>query len=196
MRKLRYTTLALIGVFIVIAFVIVGEGAGSRASSGRPDSFGWIVSRIVPGSWSSLHVPGSPWRLPLPSGWAQTRGDAGTRTAELAGPTGEIAGYLNATPQQGSETPANWQRFRPAHNRAEGDRDVRLLAAAGGLSFGGGRGSCVLDAYRTATDARYREIACLLVGGSGGAVVVAAAPPSLWASEAPVLKRAVAGFEI
>lgn len=134
--------------------------------------------------------------MPLPNGWARARGDAGTRTAELKRPSGEIAGYLNATPREGAETPANWPRFRPEHDRDEGDRDVRLLASGQRLRFRSGTGSCVLDAYRTITGARYREIACIVAGRSASAVVVAAAPPRLWATEAPVLERAIAGFEI
>ena len=71
-------------------------------------------------------------------------------------PTG-LPAYLNATPKQGTETLANWSRFRPEHNRDEGDRSVRLIASANDLSFRSGRGSCVIDDYTT-SKATYREI--------------------------------------
>ena len=112
----------------------------------------------------------------------------------LRGPSGEIAGYLNATPRQGAETPGNWTRFRVAHNREEGDRDVRLLAAATGLRFRAATGSCVLDSYRTATGGRYRELACIVSGRMASTVIVAAAPPARWGVEAPTIERAITGF--
>jgi hypothetical protein len=40
----------------------------------------------------------------------------------LLGAGGRFDAYLNATPKQGSETLANWSRFRQDHNRDEGDR--------------------------------------------------------------------------
>ena len=58
---------------------------------------------------------------------------------------------------------ANWSRFRPEHNRGEGDRDVRLIASSSDLTFRAGRGSCVIDDYTT-SKATYREIACLVSG--------------------------------
>jgi hypothetical protein len=104
-----------------------------------------------------------------------------------------FAGYLNATPRNGAETLANWRRFRVAHVADDGNRTVRLLAAGAGLSFLGGRGSCVSDAYTTPA-ARFREIACIVAGRHGTTVVVAAAPARRWAVAAPLLERAVMGF--
>ena len=104
-----------------------------------------------------------------------------------------IEGYLNATPKQGSETLADWSRFRDDHNAGEGSRDVRLVASANDLSFRSGRGSCVIDSYTT-PKAAYREIACLVAGQSSSAVVVAAAPAELWHDQAATLQRAVSSF--
>jgi len=84
-----------------------------------------------------------------------------------------IGGYLNVTPEQGTETLANWSHFRPKHNLGEGDRSVRLNASSTGLRFRTGRGSCVIDTYTT-SKATYREIACLVSGPRSTAVVVAA----------------------
>ena len=109
-------------------------------------------------------APGSPARLPVPPGWRHEGGDAGTRTEALRTPSGGFAGYLNATPRQGSESPGNWSQFRISHNTDEGDRDVRLLAGAGNLRFRSGTGSCVLDSYRTDTGKPYREVACIVSG--------------------------------
>jgi hypothetical protein len=101
--------------------------------------------------------------------------------------------YLNATPKQGPETLANWSRFRPQHNRDEGDRGVRVIAASSHLAFRSGRGSCVIDTYTT-SKAAYREIACLVSGSGPDAVVVAAAPVDRWNHEAAALERAVSNF--
>jgi hypothetical protein len=187
-------TAAVLAVAAVVVAVAQG-GDGGPVPPVHPGAFDWLRPRGIPSSWSALRVPGSPARLPLPGGWKQAHGDAGTRTAELENSSGDIVGYLNATPKEGKETLANWPRFRPAHNRDERDREVRLLASARGLPFQGGAGSCVLDSYLTATGTRYKEIACIVAGSSASTVIVAAAPPRRWAVETPVLERAVAGFE-
>jgi hypothetical protein len=114
-------------------------------------------------------------------------------SAAPAGRRGVFAGYLNATPRSGSETLANWSRFRIRHVAAEGGRAVRLIASAVMLPFLGGHGSCVLDAYTTPRT-RFREIACIVAGTHGTTVVVAAAPVARWRMAAPVLERAVASF--
>ena len=74
-----------------------------------------------------------------------------------------IDGYLNATPRQGTETLADWSRFRPEHNQDEGDRGLRFLAATTTARFRSGRGACVIDTYTT-SKASYHEIACLVSG--------------------------------
>jgi len=182
--------LALAGI---AAFAAAGRG-GDKPAQPHPQAFDWLRPASVPGSWSARRLPGSPARLPVPPGWRSARSDPGTRTVISRGPSGEIAGYLNATPRQGEESLASWDSFRVDHNRDEGDRDVDLLAAASGLRFGTGRGSCVLDSYRTETDARYRELACIVAGRAATTVIVAAAPPRQWRAEAPTLRRAIAAF--
>jgi hypothetical protein len=131
--------------------------------------------------------------MAYPPGWRAIKTDPGTVSAALMGPHGRIRGYLNATPQSGAETLANWAHFRPAHNHEEGDRAVVRLASATGLRFSNGGGSCVMDRYKTVSD-RYQEIACIVRGTHGTTVVVGAAEPSAWASLAPDLQRAVASF--
>jgi len=130
--------------------------------------------------------------LAYPPRWRTIETDPGTVSAALLD-GGRIDAYLNATPKQGTETLANWSRFRPDHNRGEGNADVRVAAARGGLRFGPGRGSCVIDSYTT-SKAAYREIACLVAGRVSTAVVVAAAPTSLWDAYAATLESAVSSF--
>ncbi len=131
--------------------------------------------------------------MPYPPAWARIKGDAGTASVALLGSGHAYLGYLNLTPRQGSETLANWPKFRVEHNADEGDRNVRTLAAT--TSRGGGMEteSCVEDSYVTATHARYTELACLLQGRRATAVVVGAGPPQTWASVSPLLERAIAG---
>jgi hypothetical protein len=104
-----------------------------------------------------------------------------------------IVGYLNATPQQADESLPNWATFRPHHNAHEGDRHVRVLAAARDLPFRSGRASCVIDTYRTSR-APYREIACLVQGARRSTVIVAAATMAAWPRERAQLERAVQAF--
>ena len=111
----------------------------------------------------------------------------------LTGRTDKIVGFLNATPQQGGETLANWHRFRVAHLGDEGDRAIHLETAATGLSFRGGHGSCVIDTYSTSAT-RFREIACIVAGAHGTTVVIAAAPTAIWHTQAPLLEKELASF--
>jgi hypothetical protein len=111
----------------------------------------------------------------------------------LLGSGGRFLGYLNVTPRQGDETLSDWPSFRVEHNRDEGDHGVRRLAAAIGLHFLTGRGSCVKDSYATRTGARFVEIACLVTGPRTTSVIVGAAPPSAWARESGAIERAIAG---
>jgi hypothetical protein len=179
---------------VLVVLVVLAGGTGSTPSHRRSAGFSWFSARPLPSSWSALRLPASPAALPLPPGWHRAAGDAGTETAELTGDDGHIEGYLNATPQQGKETLEDWSAFRPEHNRDEGLADVTLLGAAGGLSFTGARGSCVLDDYVTGTRQRYREIACIVGGRTATTVIVAAAPPRRWVAERPVLRRAIESF--
>lgn len=89
---------------------------------------------------------------------------------------------------------ANWAAFRLGHNAAEGDRAIVRIAAASGLRFRTGPGSCVIDSYSTATAARFTEIACLVAGPRAASVVVGAAPPSAWAATAPTIERAISAL--
>jgi len=130
--------------------------------------------------------------LSYPPGWLAIKSDAGSVSAALLG-NGQIRGYLNATPQSGAETLANWSSFRPAHNREEGDRNVVFDAAASRLRFRSGIGSCVVDHYATVL-AHYREIACIVRGARSTTVVVGAARSQDWMRLAWQLERSIASF--
>jgi hypothetical protein len=135
-----------------------------------------------------------PGVLAYPASWHRVRADPGAASAAIVDrSSGLIVQYLNATPQQGDETLANWASFRPAHNAEEGDAHVQVLAAARDLRFLDGRGSCVIDRYQT-TLTRYQEIACLVRGPAEGAVIIAAAEAGQWSRDAPLLERAVSAF--
>jgi hypothetical protein len=132
--------------------------------------------------------------LAYPPGWERIRSDPATASAALTGRGDRILGYLNITPQQGDETMANWRTFRIHHNGEEGDRDVTRLAAASGLRFLTGRGSCVRDSYLTETGNRYVELACLVAGRQATTVVVGAVVPDASARVAPLVERAISGL--
>lgn len=103
--------------------------------------------------------------------------------------------YPNATPRQGGERLSTWPSYRVRHNRAESN-SVREDAHALGLAFLGGKGSCVIDDYRTRVKGNhYREIACFVQGRTRASVVVAAALQSGWARAAALLERAIAAYQ-
>jgi len=189
--------LALAGVAALLA---AGSGASSgggatptTAGHAAAGPFAWLKASAPPPGWKIARLPSGKAALAYPPGWRAIESDPGTVSAALMGPHGRIRGYLNATPQGGRETLANWARFRPAHNHEEGDRAVVSLASATGLKFTNGSGSCVMDRYKTVSD-RYKEIACIVRGANATTVVVGAAEPAAWASLAPDLQRAVASF--
>ena len=201
MALIRLTVLVVLAAALIAA---CGSGGGDIASSsaasaaptaGIPAAFAWLHPAPVTPAWTLVHVPGTATSvMAYPSSWRQIHSDPGTVSAARVGPGSElIAQYLNATPQQGEETLQNWSRFRPAHNVEEGDSHVQLLAAARGLRFRNGHGSCVIDRYRTPATT-YQEIACLVRGPHGGNVIVATALAAQWAKDAPALERAVSAF--
>jgi hypothetical protein len=199
MNTLRKVLVTVIGFgFLAGAALAVANVAGSDShrarASHRDGGFAWLHPAAVPAGWSDTRLPGSPARLAAPPGWRPAHGDPGTATMVTRTPSGEIVGYLNATPRQGEETASSWSSFRPDHNRDEGDLHVKLLASATDLRFRSGRGSCVIDSYATSSGQRYREIGCLVSGRTASTVIVAAAPPARWMRMAPRLERAIDSF--
>jgi hypothetical protein len=181
---------------VVTLLTVVAVLATALARPAEPEgtrsAFGWLRPAAPAPGWNS-GTTASGARLAYPPSWRTIATDPGTVSAAPAGAGGAFAGYLNATPRSGTETLANWSRFRIAHNADEGSRHLRLVAAGSNLAFRGGRGSCVVDDYSTTTT-RFREIACIVAGSHATNVVVAAAPVAHWAAQAPLLERAVASF--
>jgi hypothetical protein len=173
----------------VLLLVLAGCGASGRGRASGP--FAWLTPGSAPGGWKVARIQGGA-RLGYPPGWAALKTDPGTASVALLGKREQIDGYLNATPRQGTETLADWSHFRPQHNRGEGDRNVRVLAATT-RRFRSGRAACVIDSYTT-SKASYREIACLVSGRGSSSVVVATAPSALWDQQAATLQRAVSSF--
>jgi hypothetical protein len=167
--------------------------APTTSGAGNPPPFAWLRPAPPPSTWPLARLQGA-GALAYPPGWHRIKSDPGTVSAALVvGRTGLVTEYLNATPKQANETLQNWASFRTAHNQEEGESQEQVLAAARDLRFRDGRGSCVIDRYRT-TRTRYQEIACLVRAPAGETVVVAAALAGRWASDAPALERAVSAF--
>ena len=178
--------------FAAVLLIVALTGCAASDPGHASGPFAWLKSTSPPTSWAVARIHGGA-ALAYPPGWTPIRSDPGTASVALVGSGQRINGFLNVTPKQGAETLADWSRFRPRHNRGEGDRRVRLLAATTHGRFRSGRGACVIDTYTT-SKASYREIACLVSGPSSSAVVVAAAPSAMWARQADTLERAVSSF--
>jgi hypothetical protein len=180
-----------VGVVALIIALVAAGGASPRRASGP---FAWLGRASPPAGWNVARISDGA-ELAYPPGWTAIKTDPGTASVALRDSGGRIDAYLNATPKQGAETLANWSRFRPQKNRAEGARDVRLVAATRNAQVGSARGSCVIDAYTTSVTT-YQEIACLVSGHGFSDVVVAAAPARLWQERSAVLERAVSSFAV
>src|SRR4051794_101425 len=123
------TTAGLVALAAAAVVLIVGVGGGGQ--SGHPHAsapFAWLHPTQPPAGWKVARSSGG--ALSYPPGWRPIKTDPGTASVALLGDGHRIDGFLNATPKQGKETLANWSRFRPAHNREEGDRNVRVIASA------------------------------------------------------------------
>src|SRR5436305_11471180 len=185
-------------LFVVAATIVAilgawGGGVGNAAVEGQAPAFRWLHPAPPPRGWKLARLPSGAATFAYPRTWRPIRTDPGTASVALLGHAGGIRGYLNLTPRQGTETLANWPSFRIHHLADEGSTDVRLIARAHGLRFRSGRGSCVIDSYRTSR-ARYREIACLVAGNRTSSVVVGAAPSKTWAQQAETIELAIASF--
>ncbi len=153
-----------------------------------------VDTASAPAGWRIARTPQGA-TLAFAPGWHALAGDRGTLSAARRDAAGRFLGYLNLTPRQGSESLSNWSTFRAHHNREEGDRHVRVLAAARRLRVAGREASCVKDSYTTSSGVAYVELACLL-GGERSAVIVGAAPPDEWAAQSPDIERSVSSVRL
>jgi hypothetical protein len=193
-RRRRGYALAAVAAIITIAVTAVAS-ALPGSSSGRP--FPPLHPAAAPAGWRRAALPNGTAVLSYPPSMHPVAGDKGTVSAARLGPGGAYELYLNVTPRQGAETLAHWAAFRLRFLRADSAATAHLDAAATGITFRGGTGSCVIDDYVTRIGAHhYQEIACLVQGRTGASVIVAAAPAAAWAHSRPLLFRAVAAYQV
>jgi hypothetical protein len=185
--------LLVVAASIAASLGVWGGAADGSPSVNAPPGFRWLQPQHTPHGWKLARLPSGNATFAYPRTWRPIRTDPGTASVALLGHGRSIRGYLNLTPRQGTETLANWPSFRIEHLGDEGSTDVRLIASAHGLAFRSGRGTCVIDSYRTSR-ARYREIACLVAGTRTSSVVVGAAPSKTWAQQAGTIERAIASL--
>jgi hypothetical protein len=192
-RTARRGTYALAVIAAVAATVITAGFAISGGSPGR--AFPSLVPAAAPTSWPHLTLPDGTAVLSYPPSLRRIAGDTDAVSAGQVSAGGIVQLYLNATPRQGAERLQQWAAFRLRLLRADDAASAHQVAAAEGVKFRGGTGSCIIDTYLTRIGGhRYEEIACLVQGQASASVVVAAAPAAMWATESPLLLRAVAAY--
>ena len=186
---------AIVAAGLIVTLLASACGsAGSAATAGHTTSAGVLASlrtQAAPHDWRSVRLAAGGAALAAPPGWRRVSGDPGSATFVLGADADHPRAYLNATPATEEEQLGSWVGFRLSHNRGEGDRNVRLLAARGELRLGEGVAArCAQDAYTSGTT-RYTEIACLAQARSGRTVIVAASPTPTWQQERATLMRAI-----
>jgi len=181
---------------LVLAFAVSTRPGHTRATT-LASAFQALVPAPAPAGWSRLPLPNETAVLSYPPTLRRVISDSDAVSAALPGPGGAYLLYLSATPRQGGENLQNWAAYRLRVLRAEDASSVREDAAATGLVFSGGTGSCVIDDYVTRIGAhQFEELACLVHGRSGASVIVAAAPAARWAQSRSLLLRAVAAYRV
>ena len=192
LRRSGYVLAALAAIavtFTVVAFALPSHPPGR--------AFPPLHPAAPPTGWQRAALPNGTAVLSYPPSLRPLSGDRGTVSAAKLGPGGTFQLYLNATPRQGAETLAHWAAFRLKVLRADNVADAHLDAAAQGVRFRGGTGSCVIDDYLTKIGAHhFEEIACLVQGRTSASVIVAAAPAASWAKARPLLFQAVAAYQV
>ena len=190
-------TLLTVGVAGPSGWAAASVATPPDATRAADPAFDWLVPHPAPPTWPRLVTPTTGATLSYPPPFTTVPGDPGSVSAAVRTGDGGFVAYLNATPQQGAERPHGFAAFRVHLLGEDHDEAVHEEAAAEGLTFGGGPGSCVIDSYVTrARHHRYREIACLVVGSQAGTVVVAAALTTRWNRFRPLLQQAVAAFTV
>jgi hypothetical protein len=184
-------------VLAAIAATAVAITAIAFVRPGRPagPAFPPLNPAAAPASWRHLALPNGTAVLSYPPALRPITGDKDAVSAARLSPGGTFQLYLNATPRQGREQLAHWAAIRLHLLRSDTAASVRQIAAAQGIRFRGGTGSCVIDRYITRIGGHhFQEIACLVRGHTSVSVIVAAAPAAAWAQARPLLLRAVAAY--
>lgn len=155
------------------------------------------MARRAPAGWPTASLLGGKAVVAYPPAMRKVESDTGAVSVAQFTGSGTYVKYLNATPQQGGETLADWPRFRIGHLTDDDASSARLIAESHGVKFLGGTGTCVIDTYVTKIKSHhFTELACFVRGPSTASVLVAAAPTADWASQSPVLMRAVAAYQV
>jgi hypothetical protein len=177
-----------VAILAPVAFLAVADAAGSRVAS-----FRWFAVAPAPASWKHRALPSGAGILSYPATFVDGHDSDGVARERLDR-HGSVLVYLDLSPKQGSESLRNWPSYRLGLVRGESS-DVHEDGHTFGLTFRGGRGSCVLDDYRTRVkNHHYREIACFVQGHKGAAVLIAAALESEWVRAAKTLERALDAY--
>ena len=193
----RRVVLALIVALAAAASLTLLFAASAGPGRAPASAFRALIPAPAPAGWASLPLPNGTAVLSYPPTLHRAISDSDAVSAARLGPGGTYLLYLNATPRQGGETLQNWAGHRLRVLRAEDASTAHEDAAATGLVFLGGTGSCVIDDYLTRIGAHhYQELACLVQGRHGASVIVAAAPAAGWAQARPLLVRAVAAYRV
>jgi hypothetical protein len=172
-----------------------GTVAPVRGTTAVPPVKGLAV-RPAPAGWRRAALPGDQAVLAYPPSMHLVSGDPGTVSAAQLSSSGAYLMYLNATPRQGTESLRNWPAFRLRHLLDDDASAARLLAQSRGVSFAGGTGSCVVDAYVTKIHRHhYTELACYVQGRTSASVIIAAAPTAGRATLPRALTRAVGAYQ-
>jgi hypothetical protein len=186
----RLAVVLAIAVVVPAAFLAVADGAVSRVAG-----FRWFSAAPPPASWSHHALPSGAATLAYPAAFVHGNDRDGI-SRERLDRRGTVLVYLSVTPKEGPETLHDWPSYRIELVRGESN-DVREDGHAFGLPFSGGRGSCVLDDYRTRVENHhYREIACFVRGGRYSTVLIAAALESEWVRAVKTLERAVDSYRV
>jgi hypothetical protein len=190
-RRGRYALAAIAATaalaITIVAFTLPGHSPGR--------AFPPLVPAAAPAGWPHLTLPNGTAVLSYPPSLHRLAGDKDAVSAARLSPGGAFQLYLNATPRQGAERQRHWAAFRLRLLRSDDAASAHQDAAAEGVKFRGGTGSCVIDDYVTRIGGHhYQEIACLVQGQTSASVIVAAAPAAQWARARPLLFRAVAAY--
>jgi hypothetical protein len=189
-----WQALAAIAAMAIITITVVAFARPGRTPG---PAFPPLHPAAAPAGWRHLTLPNRTAVLSYPPSLRPLAGDKVAVSAARRSPGGAFQLYLNATPRQGSERLAGWAAFRLNLLRSDDAASAHEVAAAAGVKFRGGTGSCLIDDYVTRIGAHhYQEIACLVQGRTSASVVVAATPAAMWAQARPLLLRAVASYLI
>jgi hypothetical protein len=189
--------LALAVALAAVAVAAVTIAAAARTGGSPRPGFPSLQPAAAPAGWPRAALPNGTAVLSYLPSMRRVISDKVAVSAARPGPGGAYQLYLNATPRQGAENLAHWAAFRLRLLRAGDAASAHEVAAAHGIGFRGGTGSCVIDTYITRIGGHhFEEIACLVRGRTGASVIVAAAPTARWAQARPLLLRAVAAYQV